>query len=110
MKRIIAPICAAALVFATLGATAQPVLAAPGHHGHVYVAPHVYHRPVHRYPVYPVYPAYPRPIFQHRGYYSYYNGYMGYPYPVYGYRYYDGYWFPAAAFLSIFGAILGHIR
>lgn len=41
------------------------------------------------------------------GYYrrGYYGGYHGYPYYRSGYRYYDGYWYPLAAFGA--GAIIG---
>ncbi|MBB5571670.1 MULTISPECIES: BA14K family protein [Rhizobium] len=46
----------------------------------------------------------------HGGYYPYYRrgwygGYRGYPGYRYGYRYYDGYWYPLAAFGA--GAIIG---
>jgi hypothetical protein len=37
--------------------------------------------------------------------YGYYNGYRGYPYKRHGYRYHDGFWFPAGAFIA--GAIIG---
>jgi hypothetical protein len=37
--------------------------------------------------------------------YGYYNGHRGYRYKRYGYRYHDGYWYPAAAFIT--GAIIG---
>ena len=36
---------------------------------------------------------------------GWYNGYRGYPYKRYGYRYHDGFWFPAGAFIT--GAIVG---
>lgn len=41
------------------------------------------------------------------GYYGrgWYGGYRGYPYYRRGYRYYDGYWFPLAAFGA--GAVIG---
>ncbi|MEF0939507.1 BA14K family protein [Rhizobium sp. BR 362] len=46
----------------------------------------------------------------HGGYYPYYRrgwygGYRGYPGYRHGYRYYDGYWYPLAAFGA--GAIIG---
>jgi len=37
--------------------------------------------------------------------YGYYNGYRGYRYQRNGYRYYNGWWFPAGAFVA--GAIIG---
>jgi hypothetical protein len=37
--------------------------------------------------------------------YGWYNGYKGYPYKRRGYRYHDGLWFPAGAFIA--GAIIG---
>jgi len=37
--------------------------------------------------------------------YGWYNGYRGYRYHRHGYHYYNGFWFPAAAFLG--GAIIG---
>lgn len=40
-----------------------------------------------------------------RGGYNYYNGHRGYSYYRRGYREYNGYWFPLAAFTT--GAIIG---
>lgn len=37
--------------------------------------------------------------------YGWYNGHRGYPYKRPGYRYYNGFWFPAGAFVA--GAIIG---
>ena len=39
------------------------------------------------------------------GNYGWYNGYRGYPYKRYGYRYHNGFWFPAGAFIA--GALIG---
>jgi hypothetical protein len=38
--------------------------------------------------------------FQRRGDYWYWNGHRGYSYKRPGYRYYDGFWFPLAAFAA----------
>ncbi len=37
--------------------------------------------------------------------YGWYNGYRGYPYKRHGYRYHNGFWFPAGAFIA--GAVIG---
>lgn len=37
--------------------------------------------------------------------YGWYNGHKGYPYKRHGYRYHNGFWFPAGAFIA--GAIVG---
>jgi len=47
-----------------------------------------------------------RGFYHHRGFY-YYNGYRGYPRARQGWRYYNGWWFPPAAFAT--GAIIGGI-
>ena len=41
----------------------------------------------------------------HRGRVAYLNRYRGYPYHRRGYRHYEGWWFPPAAFIG--GAIIG---
>ncbi len=43
--------------------------------------------------------------FRRDGKYAYYNGHRGYNYHRNGYRYYNGFWFPAGAFIA--GAIIG---
>jgi len=50
------------------------------------------------------YPGY-RPAYRPAYRPGWYGGYRGYPYYRSGYRYYDGYWFPLAAFGA--GAIIG---
>jgi hypothetical protein len=52
------------------------------------------------------------PVVVRRGFYSiggvfYYNGHRGYVYARRGYRYYRGYWFPAAAFVT--GVAVGSV-
>lgn len=44
--------------------------------------------------------------FERRNGRYYYNGHRGYSYKRPGYRYYNGYWFPAGAFIA--GAIIGN--
>jgi Ni/Co efflux regulator RcnB len=46
-----------------------------------------------------------RPRFEHRGSYGYYNGHRGHREYRRGYRQYNGWWFPPAAFVA--GAIIG---
>ena len=46
------------------------------------------------------------PRLQRRGNYGYYNGHRGYRYQRPGYRYHNGFWFPAGAFIA--GAIIGN--
>jgi len=46
-----------------------------------------------------------RPRFEHRGGYGYYNGHRGHREYRRGYRHYNGWWFPPAAFVA--GAIIG---
>ncbi len=41
----------------------------------------------------------------HDSRHGWHNGYRGYPYKRHGYRYYNGFWFPAAAFIA--GAVVG---
>ena len=43
--------------------------------------------------------------FRRNGKYAWYNGHRGYPYYRKGYRNYNGFWFPAGAFIA--GAIIG---
>ncbi|MBZ9956482.1 BA14K family protein [Mesorhizobium sp. B2-4-2] len=52
----------------------------------------------------------PTPVWFRRGFYVvgggyYYNGYRGYARVRPGYRYYNGYWFPAAAFAAGVAAV-----
>ena len=47
-----------------------------------------------------------RPGFQRRAGYGYYRGYRGYPNYRRGYRQYNGYWFPAAAFGALIGGAI----
>lgn len=44
--------------------------------------------------------------FHHHGGYGWYNGHRGYRHWRHGYRYYNGWWFPATAFLG--AAIIGN--
>ena len=44
--------------------------------------------------------------FERHGDYAYYNNHRGSRHQVQGYRYYQGYWFPPAAFLGLFLAPL----
>ncbi|WP_404809895.1 BA14K family protein [Microvirga lenta] len=46
-----------------------------------------------------------RPRFEHRGRWGYYNGHRGFREYRRGYRHYNGWWFPPAAFVA--GAIIG---
>ena len=65
------------------------------------------YRPGYRPGYYPGYrpPAYRPPAYRPEYRQGWYGGYRGYPYYRSGYRYYDGYWFPLAAFGA--GAIIG---
>ena len=87
MKKIITIASAVLLSFTALGATMAPAVAAPMHHDQ-------------------------HPKFESHGDYAYYNGKKGYKQHHAGYRFYNGYWFPPAAFIVgglIFGTILGGI-
>lgn len=91
MKKIITIASAAVLSVTALGATLAPASAASPQH-------YTQHRQ--------------QPKFESHGDYAYYNGKRGYKRHVSGYRYYNGYWFPPAAFVIgglIFGTILGGI-
>jgi len=48
-----------------------------------------------------------RDLFERRGDYHYYNGHRGYRERHRGYRYYNGFWFPPAAFSFGFGTGFG---
>ena len=90
MKKIITIASAAVLSVTALGATLAPATAAPYQHQQ----------------------SQQHPKFESHGDYAYYNGKRGYKRHVAGYRYYNGYWFPPAAFVIgglIFGTILGGI-
>ena len=87
MKTIISAICIATLSFGTMAATMAPAQAAP-------------------------YSQSQKWKFEHRGNYAYLNGHRGDRHRHAGWRYYNGYWFPPAAFIIgglIFGGILGAI-
>lgn len=43
--------------------------------------------------------------FRRSGNYGWYNGHRGYPYKRLGYRFHNGFWFPAGAFIA--GALIG---
>jgi hypothetical protein len=47
-----------------------------------------------------------RSNFRRDGRYAWYNGHRGYPYYRHGHRHYNGFWFPAGAFIA--GAIIGN--
>jgi len=98
MQKTIAAICAAAVSLTMLG-TALPANAAPaaGTARLLQVAMHSDHRPP--------------PRFERRGSYAYYNGHRGDRHYHRGWRQYNGYWFPPAAFVgaAIGAAILGGI-
>lgn len=87
MKTIISALCIATLSMGTMAATMAPVQAAPYSQSQHYK-------------------------FQKKGNYAYLNGHRGDRHWHPGWRYYNGYWFPAAAFIIgglIFGGILGSI-
>ena len=86
MKRAIPILCAAVLAVTGVGAAVAPAQAAPVHQQ--------------------------QPTFQAQGNYAWYNGHRGYRHHYAGYRLYNGYWFPPAAFVVgslVFGTILGAI-
>lgn len=88
MKKIITISSAVLLSFTALGAAVAPAAAAPYHQQHQ------------------------QSKFESHGDYAYYNGKKGFKHKQAGYRYYNGYWFPPAAFIVgglIFGTILGGI-
>ena len=90
MKKIITLVSAAALSVTALGATLAPAVAAPYHQQH----------------------QQQQPRFESHGDYAYYNGKKGFKHRHAGYREYNGYWFPPAAFVVgglIFGSIIGGI-
>ncbi|HWV01619.1 MAG TPA: hypothetical protein VN109_10670 [Devosia sp.] len=89
MKKIIIAASVAALSLGTTAVAVAPAQAAP-----------MYHR---------------GPVFEPHGDWAYYNGHRGYKKWHHGYRYYDGYWFPPAAFIAagiamgITGAIIHNL-
>ena len=88
MKKTIITVCTAALVASGLALAAVPANAAP--------------------PMGP--PGHQHNHFEMRGHYAYYNGQRGDRHRHPGWRQYNGYWFPPAAFGAIIGgAILGGI-
>jgi len=95
MKKTIAVLSAAAVAAATVGA-ALPAAAASTSGPQIVQA--AMHHTVH-------------PRFYMRGHYAYYNGHRGDRHRHPGWRYYNGYWFPPAAFIgaAIGGAIIGGI-
>lgn len=94
MKRIISSICAVAITSVTLGAALPAVAASPV--GGAQFVQVQYQNNNHR-------------RFEMRGNYAYYNGQRGDRHRHPGWRQYNGYWFPPAAFIGaiIGGAILG---
>jgi hypothetical protein len=107
MKKIISLISAGALAISM----STPVMAAPQGFGHspvfkaqqssniVKVDDHRWRRSHHRHR------SYHRGFSRHGGY-GWYNGHRGYRHHRRGYREYNGWWFPAAAFLG--AAIIGN--
>jgi hypothetical protein len=109
MKRIISILCAAALACSTLIAFGAPASAAHrhhggGHHGHMHFGGHHGHFGRHHFRGHHFHGHHG--YYRHRGF-AYYNGYRGYPYWRRGYREYNGFWFPAAAFAAIIGGAVG---
>lgn len=87
MKTIISALCVAALSVGTMAAAMAPAQAAP-------------------------YSQQQKWKFQKKGNYAYLNGHRGDRHRHAGWRYYNGYWFPPAAFVIgglIFGGIIGSI-
>lgn len=87
MKTIISAICVATLSLGTMAAAMAPAQAAP-------------------------YSQSQKWKFQKKGNYAYLNGHRGDRHRHAGWRYYNGYWFPPAAFVIgglIFGGIIGGI-
>ena len=91
MKKTIASISAAAVAIATLGA-AMPANAASPVGGAQFQQVASRHHTNH-------------PKFYRQGNYAYYNGHRGDRHRHPGWRYYNGYWFPLAAFAA--GALIG---
>lgn len=91
MKTIITALCVGTLSLGTMAATMVPAQAAS--YGQNYNNQNKWK-------------------FEHRGKYAYLNGHRGDKHFHQGWRYYDGYYFPPAAFVIgglIFGGILGSI-
>ena len=89
MKTLISAVCVATLSLGSLAATMAPVQAASYSENHSN-----------------------KWQFEKRGDYAYLNGHRGDRHRHAGWRYYDGYYFPPAAFVVgalIFGGILGSI-
>lgn len=89
MKTLISAVCVATLSLGTMAATMAPVQAASYSQNHNN-----------------------KWQFEKRGDYAYLNGHRGDRHRHAGWRYYDGYYFPPAAFVvgaMIFGGILGSI-
>lgn len=91
MKTLMTALCVGTLSMGTMAATMVPVQAAS--YGNGYNQNHNKWK------------------FEHRGKYAYLNGHRGDSHYHQGWRYYDGYYFPPAAFVGalIFGGILGGI-
>ncbi|MDR3475589.1 MAG: BA14K family protein [Devosia sp.] len=88
MKAILATVTAAALAVSLVLGAAAPASAATIYFGS---------------------PGYNN--FESHGDYAYYNNHRGYRRQQPGYRYYQGYWFPPAAFLGLFlGTVLHGAR
>jgi hypothetical protein len=97
MKKTIASISAAAVALVTLG-VALPATAASPMGGAQFQQAAMNYDNHH-------------PRFYKKGNYAYYNGHRGDRHRHAGWRYYNGYWFPPAAFIgaAIGGAIIGGI-
>ena len=99
MKKTIASICAIAVTAATLGAALPAVAASPVSGAQFTPVAQYYNQNNNQ------------RRFEMRGQYAYYNGHRGDRHRHPGWRQYNGYWFPPAAFIGavIGGAILGGI-
>jgi hypothetical protein len=117
MKKIISGICASTIAVGIIGSALSSVQAAPIHSTHTGVAKEQFQlaqfrrgddqdqfergRPDRNRFERRV----ERPRFERRGGWSYYNGHRGYREYRRGYRQYNGFWFPPAAFVA--GALIG---
>jgi hypothetical protein len=93
MRKLIIALSLATLTLGTTAAATAPVQAAPYHHSQSQSQSQHWK-------------------FQKKGNYAYLNGHRGDRHRHTGWRYYNGYWFPPAAFVIgglIFGTILGSI-
>lgn len=100
MKTLMTALCVGTLSLGTMAATMVPVQAAS--YGNGYSQNHNHYSQNHN----------QKWKFEHRGRYAYLNGHRGDSHFHQGWRYYNGYYFPPAAFVIgglIFGGILGSI-